>query len=145
MSLNFFFKRIDLTLGAKFSIIIIIFFFIIFIINIITITINIHTSSVYFILFFSLLRSHQWYMEVPRLGVTSELQLLAYTTATAMPDLSHVCDLPFLRPGIKPASSWRLCWVLNLLSHHGNSFFSAFYVLCILLKALNIVSHVSLQ
>ena len=34
-------------------------------------------------------------MEVPRLGVKSELQLLAYTTATAavMPDLSLLCDL----------------------------------------------------
>ena len=32
-------------------------------------------------------------MEVPRLGVERELQLPAYTTATAMPDLSHVCDL----------------------------------------------------
>ena len=32
-------------------------------------------------------------MEVPRLGVESELQLAAYTTATAMPDLSCVCDL----------------------------------------------------
>ena len=32
-------------------------------------------------------------MEVPRLGVELELQLLAYTTATAMWDLSHVCDL----------------------------------------------------
>ena len=32
-------------------------------------------------------------MEVPRLGVQSELQLLAFTTATAMQDLSHVCDL----------------------------------------------------
>ena len=32
-------------------------------------------------------------MEVPRLGVKSELQLLTYTTATAMWDLSHVCDL----------------------------------------------------
>jgi len=31
-------------------------------------------------------------MEVPRLGVESELQLLAYTTATAMPDLSCVCN-----------------------------------------------------
>ena len=28
---------------------------------------------------------HPWHMEVPRLGVESELQLLAYTTATAMP------------------------------------------------------------
>ena len=33
------------------------------------------------------------YMEVPRLGVQLELQLPAYTTATAMRDLSHVCDL----------------------------------------------------
>ena len=32
-------------------------------------------------------------MEVPRLGVESELQLLAYTTATAMPDLIHVYEL----------------------------------------------------
>ena len=32
-------------------------------------------------------------MEVPSLGVKSELQLLAYATATAMPDLSHICDL----------------------------------------------------
>ena len=29
-------------------------------------------------------------MEVPRLGVELELQLLAYTTASAMPDLSCV-------------------------------------------------------
>ena len=33
------------------------------------------------------------HVEVPRLGVGSELQLLAYATATAMPDLSRVCDL----------------------------------------------------
>ena len=32
-------------------------------------------------------------MEIPRLGVESELQLLAYATATATWDLSHVCDL----------------------------------------------------
>ena len=32
-------------------------------------------------------------MEVPRLGVESELQLPAYTTATETWDLSHVCDL----------------------------------------------------
>ena len=32
-------------------------------------------------------------MEVPRLGVESELSLLAYTTATATWDPSHVCDL----------------------------------------------------
>ena len=33
-----------------------------------------------------LLGLHQWHMEVPGLGVESELQLLAYTTATAMQD-----------------------------------------------------------
>ena len=32
-------------------------------------------------------------MEVPRLGVKLELQLPAYTTATAMPDPIRVCDL----------------------------------------------------
>ena len=31
-------------------------------------------------------------MEVPRLGVKSELQLLAYSRATAMLDPSRVCD-----------------------------------------------------
>ena len=35
------------------------------------------------------------HMEVPRLGVKSELQLLAYTTATAMLEPSHVCDLHY--------------------------------------------------
>ena len=33
-----------------------------------------------------------WHMEVPRLGVKSEPQLLTYATATATWDLSHVCD-----------------------------------------------------
>ena len=46
-------------------------------------------------------------MEVPRLGAQSELQLLAYTTATATQDLSRVCDLH--------CSSWQ-CWILNTLS-----------------------------
>ena len=32
-------------------------------------------------------------MEVPGLGAELELQLLAYTTDTATPDLSHICDL----------------------------------------------------
>ena len=36
---------------------------------------------------------HLRHIEVLRIGVELELQLLAYTTATAMPDLSHICDL----------------------------------------------------
>ena len=38
-------------------------------------------------------RPPPWHMEVPSLGVESELQLLAYATATATPDLSHIFDL----------------------------------------------------
>ena len=44
-------------------------------------------------------------MEVPRLGVEFELQLPAYTTATAMWDLSLVCYLHY---------SSRQCGILNL-------------------------------
>ena len=47
----------------------------------------------YFILFFVILGLQLKHMEVPRLGVKSELQLLASTTATVMQDLSCVCDL----------------------------------------------------
>ena len=36
---------------------------------------------------------HLWHMEVLRLGVQLELQLPAYVTATAMQDLSRVCNL----------------------------------------------------
>ena len=43
--------------------------------------------------FVCLFRATPQCMEVPRLGVESELQLPAYTTATAMPDVSLVCDL----------------------------------------------------
>ena len=46
-------------------------------------------------------------MEVLKLGVELELQLPAYTTATAMPDLSHVFDLPH---------SSQHCQILNPLS-----------------------------
>ena len=40
-----------------------------------------------------LLGLHLQHMEVPRLGVKSELQLLAYATATAIPDPRHICNL----------------------------------------------------
>lgn len=50
---------------------------------------------------------HSWHMEVPSLGGTSELQLWAYATATAMPDPSRTRDLHH-------SSQQR--WVLNPLS-----------------------------
>ena len=40
--------------------------------------------------------------EVPRLGVESELQLPAYTTATATWDPSHICELPQLMATLDP-------------------------------------------
>ena len=45
-------------------------------------------ESFFFFFFFFLifLGLHLWHMEVPRLRVESELELPAYTTATAMPD-----------------------------------------------------------
>ena len=49
------------------------------------------TSSFFVVVVF--LRSHLWHMEVPRLEVELELQLLAYTTATATRDLSHIFNL----------------------------------------------------
>ena len=55
-------------------------------------------SFLFSVFFFSLLfffspGLHPYHMEVARLGVKLELQLLAYTTATATPVLSRICDL----------------------------------------------------
>lgn len=73
-------------------------------------------------------------MEVPRLGVKLELQLLACTTATAMPDPSSICSLPLSSwqcQILNPLSGLRdqthilmdASWVLNPLSHNGSSSF----------------------
>ena len=64
-------------------------------------------------------------MEVLRLGVESELQLLAYTIATAVPDLIHVCDLHH--------SLWQH-WILNPLSE-------ARYLTHILMDASRVCYH----
>ena len=60
-----------------------------------------------FIHLFSSLGSHLWHMEIPRVGTESELQLPAYTTATAMLDPRLIWD---------PHHSSRQGWVLNPLS-----------------------------
>ena len=44
----------------------------------------------FFFFFLGLLLQH---MQVPKLGIKSELQLLAYARATAMQDWSHICNL----------------------------------------------------
>ena len=74
--------------------------------------------QIIFFFFFVFLGLHMCHMEVPRVGVESELQLPAYTTATATPDLNYVFDLHltathsnsrslthWARLGIKPTSS----------------------------------------
>ena len=38
-----------------------------------------------------------------------------------------LCGNAGVRPGIEPASSMTLCWVLNLLSHNGNSVARSFF------------------
>ena len=64
------------------------------------------------------------HMKAPRLGVKSELQLPAYTKATATRDLSHVCthttahsiarsSTHWARRGIKPTSPWILVEFFN--------------------------------
>ena len=73
-------------------------------------------------------------MDVPGLGFELELQLLTYVTATAVPDLSHVCNLHHSlqqRWILKPLSEARdripvlmdTSWILNSLSHSRNSYF----------------------
>ena len=90
--------------------------------------------SSFIVLFcFSLLfRATSAHMEVPRLGVESELQLPAYTTATSTPDQSCVCDFHHSsqqRWILNPLSEARdqthtlmdTSWVCNPLSHNGNA------------------------
>ena len=78
---------------------------------------------------------HLWHMDVPRQGVESELQLLAYATATAMPDVSGICDLhcrlqqcQILNPLSKARNQTHILMdtsqVLNLLIHNRNSWLS---------------------
>ena len=61
----------------------------------------------FYLLIFCFLGPHPWHLEVPRLGVQLELQLPAYTTATAIQDLSRICNLHH---------SPQQCWILNPLS-----------------------------
>ena len=61
----------------------------------------------YYYYYLSFLGPHLRHMEVPRPGVESELQPPAYTTTTASPDPSRLCDLPH--------SLWQ-CQILNPLS-----------------------------
>ena len=85
---------------------------------------RVECSSLFF--FFCFLGPHPQYVDVPRPGVELELQRPAYATATAVWDLSCICNLyyssqqqqilnPWVRPGIEPTFSCVLvrfitCW-----------------------------------
>ena len=82
--------------------------------------------------FLCILRLHPRHMELPRLEVESELQLLAYAPATAMWDPSRVYNLHHSSPQCRfliPVSEARdrthilmdPSWAGYLLSHGGNS------------------------
>ena len=71
-------------------------------------------------------------MEVPRLGVKLELQLPAYSTATAMPDPSHVCDEQHWILNPLGKAKGQICilmdtsWVCNPLNYNRNFFVALF-------------------
>ena len=94
-------------------------------------------------------------MEVPRLGIKAELLLLAYTTASATPDPSHICNLHrslWQHWILNPLSEARdqtcilldTSRILNPLSHNGNSayfFFLSFFLFFFKLDLIyNVVS-----
>ena len=80
------------------------------------------------IFFYLLFRAAPAHMEVPQLEVELELQLLAYTTATATWDPNLACGLHHilwqrqilnpLRPGIKPTTSWILVGFITAEPQH---------------------------
>ena len=72
-----------------------------------TSTLSAAAASFFFLLSFVFLGPYPRHMEVPRLGVQSELQLLTCTIATATWNPSCLCDLHH--------SSWQ-CRILSLLS-----------------------------
>ena len=70
-------------------------------------------------------------MEVPRLRVKSELQLLASATALATLDLSRSCNIysnPLSEAKDQTCILMDTSWILNQLSHNGNLLIFLFIV-----------------
>ena len=87
-------------------------------------------SSLLFMVFFFFSLAHLWQVEVSGPGVEQELQLQAYTIATAMQELSCMWNLRrslqqcrifqhWAEPGIEPTSSGRKHWSLTLWATMG--------------------------
>ena len=91
-------------------------------------------------------------MEVPGLGAESELQLSAYATAIAIPDLRHIC-----KPHHSSRQSWFLnplrkardqagilkdtSWVLILLNHNGKSLILYYFLMPFLVQWTDFMNH----
>jgi len=86
------------------------------------------------LIFFFFSQPHLWHLDVPRLEVQSEMQLPVYTTATATPDPSCICEqccssqqFRILNPRSRATGRTHILidpsQVLNPLSHNGNSRF----------------------
>ena len=81
-------------------------------------------SLVFFFFFFLVWGAHPQHIEVPRLGLESELQLPLYPTATATWDLSRVFDLHH---------SSLQCQILNPLSKAWDQTFASICLPCLLI------------
>ena len=98
----------------------------------------------YFLYFFICLSLglHPQHMEFPRLGVKLELQVLVYTTATAVPDLSYICDIQHssqIRQTINPLNKARY-WAHVLMDasqfhyHCATTEFPFFFIFILLIQ-----------
>ena len=93
------------------------------------------TPSFFFsFFFFFFLQTHLQHREVPRLGFESEMWLWMWPTPQPWQRWIRAASATYAapsgnarslthpeKPGIKAASSWTLCCILNLLNHDGNS------------------------
>ena len=91
-----------------------------------------HSFCLFVCLFcFCFLGLHLQHTEAPKLGLKSELQLLAYATAKAMSDLSHICkphhrsqQHSILNPRREARNLTHICWDTSRfhksLRHKGN-------------------------
>ena len=101
-----------------------------------------HFKTIWIWFFFSFLGLYSWHMEVPRLWVALELQLPAYTTATAIRDLSCLCSLPHnsgqcqtLNP-LSEARDWTLIlmntsWISFCCATMGILIFKNQFIFCV--------------
>ena len=101
-----------------------------------------------FSFFFCLFRPHLRHMDVPRLGVKSELQLPAYTTATATSDLSFIFNLHYnsqqcqiFNPLTESRKWTRNLMVTSRIHFHFAARTSEFKILMILFIFFTFYSH----